>query len=222
MCVQRRLTAWRCSRCWRSARNAAPTKDLPTVGDMGETCHIATAVNGRRHSLDVGCNMTLLDLLRDTLHLCGPKECCGVGECGACTVSVDGRAANACLMLAVEADGAEVMTIEGLGAGGLSPLQQAFLEHGAVQCGFCIPGMLMAAQALLKQDPHPSEEKIREALSGNLCRCGGYNRIVAAVHSVGNVGRTGKCGGARDSGDEILGFGQLLADLAPRGPGRNM
>ena len=189
---------------------------------MGEMTRIEINVNGRRHLLDAGFNTTLLDLLRDTLHLYGTKECCGVGECGACTVSVNGRTANSCLMLAVEADGAEVMTIEGLGAGGLNTLQQAFLEYGAVQCGFCIPGMLMASQALLNQEPHPSEEKIREALSGNLCRCGGYNRIVAAVHSVGNVGRTRKCGGARDSGDEILGFGQLLADLAPRGPGRNM
>ena len=174
---------------------------------MGETCRIATAVNGRRHSLDVGCNTTLLDLLRDTLHLCGPKECCGVGECGACTVSVDGRTANACLMLAVEADGAEVMTIEGLGAGGLSPLQQAFLEHGAVQCGFCIPGMLMAAQALLKQDPNPDDDRIREALSGNLCRCGGYSRIVAAVRSVANAGETGKDNGSQGSPSDNSDFG---------------
>src|SRR5262249_37461908 len=173
----------------------------------GETCRIATAVNGRRHSLDVGCNATLLDLLRDTLRLCGPKECCGVGECGACTVFVDGRTANACLMLAVEADGAEVMTIEGLRAGGLSPLQQAFLEHGAVQCGFCIPGMLMAAQALLKQDPNPDDDRIREALSGNLCRCGGYNRIVAAVRSVANAGETGKDNGSQGSPSDNSDFG---------------
>src|SRR5271165_2018849 len=207
MCVQRRLTAWRCSRCWRSARNAAPTKVLRTVCNMGETCRIEMTVNGRRHSLDVGYNTTLLDLLRDTLHLYGPKECCGVGECGACTVSVDGRTVNACLMLAVEADGAEVMTIEGLGAGGLSPLQQAFLEYGAVQCGFCIPGMLMAAQALLKQDPNPDNDRIREALSGNLCRCGGYNRIVAAVRSVANAGESGNCNGSQRSPSDNSGFG---------------
>src|ERR1700756_1630361 len=121
---------------------------------MGDMTRIEIDLNGRRHLLDVSSNTTLLDFLRDTIHLYGSKECCGVGECGACTVFVDGRTANACLMLAVEADGAEVMTIEGLRAGGLSPLQQAFLEHGAVQCGFCIPGMLMAAHALLKQDPN--------------------------------------------------------------------
>ena len=111
---------------------------------MGDMTRIEIDLNGRRHLLDVGSNTTLLDLLRDTIHLYGSKECCGVGECGACTVLVDGRTANSCLMLAVEADGAEVTTIEGLGAGSLNALQQAFLKYGAVQCGFCIPGMLMA------------------------------------------------------------------------------
>jgi CO/xanthine dehydrogenase Mo-binding subunit/aerobic-type carbon monoxide dehydrogenase small subunit (CoxS/CutS family) len=187
---------------------------------MGDMTRIEITVNGRRHLLDVGSNMTLLDLLRDTIHLYGSKECCGVGECGACTVLVDGRAANSCLMLAVEVDGAEVTTIEGLGAGSLNALQQAFLKYGAVQCGFCIPGMLMAAQALLNQDQHPNEEKIREALSGNLCRCGGYNRIVAAVRSVANAGGSDKCTGADSS--QNLGFGRLLAELAPRRPGQNM
>ena len=118
---------------------------------MGDMSRIKIDLNGRRHLLDVGSNTTLLDLLRDTIHLYGSKECCGVGECGACTVLVDGRTANSCLMLAVEADGAEVTTIEGLGAGSLNALQQAFLKYGAVQCGFCIPGMLMAAQALAEQ-----------------------------------------------------------------------
>src|SRR5262245_19111955 len=122
---------------------------------MIDKTQIEINANGRRHLLDVNSNTTLLDLLRDTLHLYGSKECCGVGECGACTVLVDGRTANSCLMLAVEADGAEIMTIEGLGAGGLNALQQAFLDYGAVQCGFCIPGMLMAAQALLNRDQHP-------------------------------------------------------------------
>lgn len=153
--------------------------------------NINITVNGRRHSLTVGSNTVLLDLLRDTLRLCGPKECCSVGECGACTVSVNGRTVNSCLMLAVEADGAEIVTIEGLGNGGLNPLQQAFIEQGAVQCGFCIPGMVMSAQAILDEDADPDEGKIREGLSGNLCRCGGYNRIIKAVRSAAKAGASG-------------------------------
>ena len=133
---------------------------------MGDTNPIKITVNGRRHSLDIGPNISLLDLLRDTLHLYGPKECCGVGECGACTVSVDGRTVNACLMLAVEADDAEVVTIEGLGAEGLNALQEAFLDQGAVQCGFCIPGMVMSAQALLDEDLQPDDEQDSRMLVG--------------------------------------------------------
>ena len=159
---------------------------------MGDTYPIKITVNGRRHSLHIGPNTSLLDLLRDTLHLYGPKECCDVGECGACTVSVDGRTVNSCLMLAVEADDAEVVTIEGLGAEGVNPLQQAFIDHGAVQCGFCIPGMLMSAQAMLNEDLQPDDEKIREGLSGNLCRCGGYKRIVEAVRAVAKADGNGK------------------------------
>ena len=159
---------------------------------MGDTYPIKITVNGRRHSLHIGPNTSLLDLLRGTLHLYGPKECCAVGECGACTVSVDGRTVNSCLMLAVEADDAEVVTIEGLGAEGVNPLQQAFIDHGAVQCGFCIPGMLMSAQAMLNEDLQPDDEKIREGLSGNLCRCGGYNRIVEAVRAVAKADGNGK------------------------------
>ena len=159
---------------------------------MGDTYPIQITVNGRRHSLHIGPNTSLLDLLRGTLHLYGPKECCAVGECGACTVSVDGRTVNSCLMLAVEADDAEVVTIEGLGAEGVNPLQQAFIDHGAVQCGFCIPGMLMSAQAMLNEDLQPDDEKIREGLSGNLCRCGGYNRIVEAVRAVAKADGNGK------------------------------
>jgi CO/xanthine dehydrogenase Mo-binding subunit/aerobic-type carbon monoxide dehydrogenase small subunit (CoxS/CutS family) len=152
---------------------------------------INITVNGHRHLLTVGSNTTLLDMLRDLLRLCGPKECCSVGECGACTVSVNGLTVNSCLMLAVEANGADIITVEGLGNGGLSPLQQAFIEEGAVQCGFCIPGMLISAQALLDEDANPDEEKIRERLSGNLCRCGGYNRIVNAVRSAAKSGTSG-------------------------------
>jgi carbon-monoxide dehydrogenase small subunit len=132
--------------------------------------------------LDVSSAQTLLDVLRWDLNLTGSKECCAEGECGACTVLIDGQAVNACLVLAVEADGIDITTIEGVDAGGrLSRLQDAFLETGAIQCGFCIPGMVMAAQALLDQNPHPDRAEAREGLSGNLCRCAGYERIVDAV-----------------------------------------
>ena len=152
---------------------------------MIDVNRIEMTVNGRRHAVTVRANTTLLDMLRDDLQQHGPKECCGVGECGACTVSVDGRIVNACLVLAVEADGADITTAEGLAADGeLSPLQEAFLEHGAVQCGFCIPGMEMSAQALLDRNSQPNDQAIREGLSGNLCRCGGYKRMIEAVRSV--------------------------------------
>jgi carbon-monoxide dehydrogenase small subunit len=142
-------------------------------------------VNRRAYSLEVPAHHTLLHLLRDTLGLTGTKECCAAGECGACTVLLDGEAINSCLVLAVEAAGSEVTTIEGLGAAGrLDPLQSAFVEEGAVQCGFCIPGMVMAARALLNNNPTPTEPEIQEALVGNLCRCGGYTRILAAVSRV--------------------------------------
>lgn len=149
------------------------------------TTRVELTVNGTAVSLTVGAHQALLDVLRDELNLTGTKECCAVGECGACTVIVDGRPVNSCLMLAAEASGRCVTTVEGLGAPGrLSPVQQAFLEQGAVQCGFCIPGMVVSATCLLEADPHPSAEQVREGLSGNLCRCGGYNRIVAAVLAV--------------------------------------
>ena len=145
---------------------------------------VALVVNGQRHELEVPVHRTLLDLLRDDLGLTGAKECCAEGECGACTIIMDGQGVNSCLVLAVEADGSAVTTIEGLAMGDrLSPIQDAFLAHGAVQCGFCIPGMVMSAQALLSHNPRPSLEEIREGLSGNLCRCGGYNQICHAVAS---------------------------------------
>ena len=145
---------------------------------------IAVTVNGRPIDLRVEPHHTLLAALRDQVQLTGTKECCSEGECGACTVLLDNAAVNACLVLAVEADGREVTTIEGLAAGGrLTPVQAAFLEHGAVQCGFCIPGMLMAATSLLDANPHPTTADIQQALAGNLCRCAGYSRIVAAVHA---------------------------------------
>jgi carbon-monoxide dehydrogenase small subunit len=132
--------------------------------------------------------MTLLDLVRSRLELTGSKECCSEGECGACTMILDGVPVNSCLVLAVEADGSTVTTIEGLGGAGLTTLQESFLSTGAVQCGFCIPGMVVAATALLERHPHPTESEIREGLSGNLCRCGGYTRISAAVLAASAAG----------------------------------
>lgn len=138
-------------------------------------------VNGVSRTVGVPSSMTLLEMVRSRLGLTGSKECCSEGECGACTMIVDGVPVNACLMLAAEADGATVTTIEGIGSEGMTLLQECFLEEGAVQCGFCIPGMVVAATALLERNPQPSEIEIREGLSGNLCRCGGYSRITAAV-----------------------------------------
>jgi carbon-monoxide dehydrogenase small subunit len=148
---------------------------------MGEH-RIDLIVNGRRRSVDVLAHHTLLDVLREDLGLTGTKECCLVGECGACTVVVDGRTLDSCLMLGVEADGADVTTVEGLAVdGGLSRVQRAFLETGAAQCGFCIPGQLIAAQGLLDEVPHPTRAQVEEGLAGNLCRCAGYEQIIEAV-----------------------------------------
>lgn len=145
---------------------------------------IAVTVNGSRECLTVRSNMTLLQMLREELALTGTKNGCEAGECGACTVLVDGEPVNSCMVLAVEVDGREVRTVEGLSDGErLSRLQQAFVDHNAVQCGFCTPGMLMSALALLERTPHPREEEIREALVGNLCRCTGYVRIVSAIQA---------------------------------------
>lgn len=149
---------------------------------MSARLPIELTVNGRRYALEIATHHTLLDVLRDDLGLTGTKECCVVGECGACTVIVDGRSVNSCLMLAAEADGSEILTVEGLAVDGrLSPLQRAFLDHGAAQCGFCIPGQLMSAHALLMANPHPTPEEIHEAMAGNLCRCAGYEQITEAV-----------------------------------------
>jgi carbon-monoxide dehydrogenase small subunit len=129
-------------------------------------------------------NITLLDLLRDVLDLTGTKKGCDTGECGACTVILDGKAVNACLILAVDADGSEVQTIEGIGKPKLRPLQISFVENGAIQCGFCTPGFIMSAKALLDKIPKPTDEEIKAALSGNLCRCGSYNKILTAINKV--------------------------------------
>ena len=159
------------------------------MSGMANTLPIEIPVNGRRRALRVAVHHTLLDVLRDDLRLTGTKECCLVGECGACTVMVDGRIVDSCLMLAVEADGAEILTVEGLAENGrLSPLQQAFLDKGAVQCGFCTPGQLMASHALLEANPNPSLDDIQEGLAGNLCRCGCYVQITDAVLSVAEGG----------------------------------
>jgi carbon-monoxide dehydrogenase small subunit len=149
---------------------------------MSDRLVIEVTVNGRSRSLEVAAHHTLLDVLRDDLELTGTKECCLVGECGACTVRLDGRIVDSCLVLAVEADGGEVTTVEGLSPeGALGPLQQAFLDEGAVQCGFCIPGQLMAADDLLRRVARPGLAEIEEGLAGNLCRCGCYEQIIAAV-----------------------------------------
>jgi carbon-monoxide dehydrogenase small subunit len=139
-------------------------------------------INGQIRSIEVAPHHTLLEVLRDDLGLIGTKSCCLVGECGACTVMVDGLAVDSCLMLAAEADGAVVTTVEGLAPGSdLDPVQAAFLATGAVQCGYCIPGQLMAARALLDRVPQPTRAEVEDGLAGNYCRCAGYEQIIEAV-----------------------------------------
>jgi carbon-monoxide dehydrogenase small subunit len=143
---------------------------------------LALRINGEHHEVLTEAHRTLLEVLRLDLGLSGTKENCLEAECGVCTVLLDGRAVNACILLAAQCQGREIVTIEGLaGPGGLHPLQRAFIEHGAVQCGYCIPGMILAAKAYLDQNPEPTEAEVREALAGNLCRCTGYQKIVDAV-----------------------------------------
>ncbi len=145
---------------------------------------VALSVNGELHEIAVAPNRTLLEALREDLRLTGTKQGCGAGDCGTCTVLMDGRPVNACLILAVQAAGHEILTIEGVAPDGeLHPLQKAFVEHGAVQCGFCTPGMVLSGLAVLETHADPSEEDVRVAISGNLCRCTGYQKIVEAVMS---------------------------------------
>jgi aerobic carbon-monoxide dehydrogenase small subunit len=142
-------------------------------------------VNGEKHEMVVESRETLLEVLRERLSLTGAKEGCGTGECGTCTVLLDGEPVLACLTLAVRARGKKVTTIEGIARDGrLSPLQEAFIAHGAVQCGFCTPGMILSATSLLAGNPSPSRKEIQRALEGNLCRCSGYNKIIEAVEKV--------------------------------------
>jgi carbon-monoxide dehydrogenase small subunit len=139
-------------------------------------------VNGIPHELAIHPTRTLVEVLRDELRLTGTKLGCGEGDCGACTVLLDGQPVNSCLVLALQADGRQVTTIEGLAQGAqLHPIQQAFVDAGAVQCGFCSPGMILSAKALLDAQPHPSEAQIRQGIGGNLCRCTGYQKIIEAI-----------------------------------------
>jgi carbon-monoxide dehydrogenase small subunit len=154
---------------------------------------VSLVVNGERHELEVGPQETLVELLRERLFLTGTKEGCGIGDCGTCIVLMDGVPVNSCLVLAVDTNGRQVVTVEGLGEEGkLHPLQESFQEKAAVQCGFCTPAMLMSAKALLDRDPGAGEEEIKKALSGVLCRCGSYKKIVEAVKTAGE-----KMGGKR-------------------------
>lgn len=153
---------------------------IPTGEDLMK---VTLSVNGRAREVAVPAHRTLLDGLRDEVGLCGTKSCCAEGECGACTVLLDGQAVNSCLVLCAEAEGHEITTVEGLAQGGMSDLQEEFLNAGAVQCGFCIPGQVVAAEHLLRTNPSPDVPEIRSAMAGNLCRCAGYQRIVAAVQA---------------------------------------
>ena len=146
---------------------------------------IQIRVNGELKDLLVEPHRILVDLIRQDLGLTGTKKGCGSGDCGSCTVILDGRAVKSCLILAVEVDGSEILTIEGLRSDGkLHPLQEAFIQHGAIQCGFCSPGMMISAKAFLDQCPNPTEEQVKLAISGNLCRCTGYSKIVEAILAV--------------------------------------
>lgn len=150
-------------------------------------------VNGKDYSVEVDGSTRLLDLLRDSLGLTGTKEGCGEGECGACTVIMDGEIVDSCLVLAFQCEGKEIITIEGVQSGDiLHPAQKAFIEKGAVQCGFCIPGMVLATKAIIDKNEEPTDDEIREGLSGNLCRCTGYNKMVEAVHRAVEINKEAK------------------------------
>jgi carbon-monoxide dehydrogenase small subunit len=154
---------------------------------------IEMIVNGNRHKVEVHPWETLLEILREKLQLTGTKEGCGLGECGACTVIMEGVAVNSCLIPAMEAEGKGILTIEGLAANGkLHPIQQAFVAHGGMQCGFCTPGMILSSKTLLDQNPDPSEEEIKEGIAGNFCRCTGYTKIIESIKAAAEEMRGGE------------------------------
>jgi carbon-monoxide dehydrogenase small subunit len=150
---------------------------------------IELTVNGEKCFLEVKANQTLVDVLREDLGMTGTKKGCGEGKCGSCTVLMNGRPVNSCLVLAPQAEGADIVTIEGLAEQEPHPLQKAFAEKGAVQCGYCTPGMILTAKALLDVNPNPGEDEIKEAIAGNLCRCTGYNKIVEAITACASADR---------------------------------
>jgi aerobic-type carbon monoxide dehydrogenase small subunit (CoxS/CutS family) len=145
---------------------------------------IRCTINGEQRDLSAAPDRRVVDLLREDLGLCGTKESCGSGECGSCTILVNGESRLSCLMIAAQLEGAEILTIEGFAPDHLHPIQEAFIRHGAIQCGFCTPGMVLAAADLLSRNPSPDRDEIRQGLSGNLCRCTGYQKIVDAVASL--------------------------------------
>lgn len=150
--------------------------------------HIECTINGNRESLEVSPSETLLEMIRERLHLTGTKEGCGMGECGACTVIMDEVTVNSCLVLAAEADGRSIVTIEGIGTREtLHPVQESFVKHGGSQCGFCTPGMVVSGTYLLKKHPHPTEDEIREGIAGNFCRCTGYTKIIESIAAAGET-----------------------------------
>jgi carbon-monoxide dehydrogenase small subunit len=162
---------------------------VPGAAEVTEKVDLAFTVNREPVKLQVSPQASLLSVLRDGLELTGVKYGCGEGECGACSVILDGKLVNSCLVLALECEGADVVTIEGLASEGrLHPIQEAFVNHGAIQCGFCTPGMIMATYALLQRNPAPTESEIKRGLEGNLCRCTGYRKIVDAVLSLAQGG----------------------------------
>ncbi len=155
--------------------------------------NVVLLINGNRYEMEIAPQATLLEVLRDHIGLTGAKEACDGGECGACTVLCDGKAVLSCLLLALEAEGKSITTIEGLAENGeLSPIQKAFVDEGAIQCGYCTPGMVLSAKALLDHNPRPSRDETRKGMSGNLCRCTGYTKIVAAIEKLANAGEPRK------------------------------
>lgn len=153
--------------------------------DEGQRTRVSLVVNGTAYTLDVESRRTLLDALREDIHLTGAKPGCNMGNCGACTILLDGEAVYGCLVLAIECEGRHITTIEGLASNGeLDAVQRAFVEHDALQCGFCTPGQVLALKALLARNPHPSEEEIDRGMSGNICRCGAYPKIRAAARAL--------------------------------------